>query len=151
MAPRRGRSTIAIARSPTAGSYQLATWIGGKEAVVVDADQLQMLVEDPAIKKRMLEAFEKLAEKLGPGKDNKQRSSTASTCWRASSPISRRCASGVGTIKMIQDKLVGCAKVYARDPAATLDEISRMQMLVNKPITEFNEIFSRSTRRPARS
>jgi hypothetical protein len=121
-------------------SYQLATWIGGKESVVVDADQLQMLVEDPAIKKRMLEAFEKLAEKIGLGKDNKQEIVNRIDVLARELAYIEALRERFGAIKMIQDKLVGAAKVYARD-RHTLDEISRMQMLVNKPITEFTEIF----------
>lgn len=121
-------------------SYQLATWITGKESVVVDADQLQMLVEDPAIKKRMLEAFEKLAEKLGLGKDNKQEIVNRIDILARELAYIEALRERFGAIKMIQDKLVGAAKVYARD-RHTLDEISRMQMLVNKPITEFTELF----------
>jgi hypothetical protein len=121
-------------------SYQLATWLSGKESVVSDADQLQMLVEDPAIKKRVLEGLEKVAEKLGLGKDNKSEVVNRIDVLARELAYIEALRERVGAVRMIQDKLVGAAKVYARD-RHTLDEISRMQVLVRKPMAEFAGLF----------
>jgi hypothetical protein len=119
-------------------SYQLATWIGGKESVVSDADQLQMLVDDPLIKKRILEAFDKMAGTLKL--DNKQEVVDRIDVLSRELAYIEALRERFGAIKMVQDKLVGVAKVYARD-RHTLDEISRMQMLVRTPINEFLNVF----------
>jgi hypothetical protein len=119
-------------------SYQLATWIGGKESVVSDADQLQMLVDDPLIKKRILEAFDKMADTLKL--ENKQEIVDRIDVLARELAYIEALRERFGAVKLIQDKLSGVAKVYARD-RHTLDEISRMQMLVRTPIGEFLNLF----------
>ncbi|HYE00061.1 MAG TPA: hypothetical protein VEH84_11810 [Alphaproteobacteria bacterium] len=51
---------------------QVASWIYGDEQVIVDRDKLDQMVDDPAIKERIQNAFGAIAEKIGIGRDRKQ-------------------------------------------------------------------------------
>src|SRR5579864_5665860 len=50
---------------------QIASWLSGEEAVVVDTLSLEQLVEDPVTKQRVEKAFGEIAEKIGIGRDRK--------------------------------------------------------------------------------
>jgi hypothetical protein len=121
-------------------SYQLATWIGGEESVVADAEQLRKLADDPAVKARIVESFGSAAEKLGLGKDKKQevvdRIDTLANELAYIEALRER----FGAIRAIVEKLAACVKLYNRD-RQTAGEISRMQTLIREPILEFEKIF----------
>ena len=51
---------------------QLATLLSGREDQVIDSDQIEQLVDDPDIKRRVKKAFGLVAEKLGLPPENKQ-------------------------------------------------------------------------------
>ena len=51
---------------------QLATLLTGKEDQVIDAEQIEQLVDDPETKRRVQEAFGLVAEKLGLPPERKQ-------------------------------------------------------------------------------
>jgi hypothetical protein len=121
-------------------SYQLATWIGGDEAVVADATQLRKLADDPAVKARIVESFGSAAEKLGLGKDNKQEVVDRIDSLAGELAYIEALRERYGAIRVIVEKLGACTKLYNRD-RQTADEISRMQTLIRAPIAEFEKIF----------
>jgi hypothetical protein len=121
-------------------SYQLATWMCGNEAVMVDAAQLQKLVEDPAVKKRILDSFESVAVKIGLGKDKKQEVVDRIDTLARELAYVEALRERFGFVRAIQEKLAGCVKLYSKD-RQTVDEIARMQMLIRTPMGEFEKIF----------
>jgi hypothetical protein len=121
-------------------TYQLATWMSGNESVIADAYQLRKLVEDPEVKKRVVDGFESVAEKLGLGKDKKQEVVDRIDTLARELAYIEALRERFGAVKLIHDKLVGCAKLYNKD-RQTVDEISRMQMLIRTPLSEFEKIF----------
>lgn len=121
-------------------TYQLATWMSGNESVVADAYQLRKLVEDPEVKKRVVGAFESVAEKLGLGKDKKQEVIDRIDTLAGELAYIEALRERFGAVKAIQDKLNGCARLYNRD-RQTVDEISRMQTLIRTPMKDFDKVF----------
>ncbi len=72
---------------------QLATLLTGREDQVIQADQIEQLVDDPEIKRRVQEAFSVVAENWGSRQTKSRRSSTRSSSSDTSCPSSRDSAS----------------------------------------------------------
>ncbi|GAA0624086.1 hypothetical protein [Thalassospira tepidiphila] len=53
-------------------TMQLVTWMSGSEELITDPDQLMQIAEDPNTKKKINQAFDEVAEKLGFGKENRE-------------------------------------------------------------------------------
>lgn len=53
-------------------AIQLVSWISGSEVAIQNQKQLLEIAEDPAMKKKVQDAFNEAAEKLGIGRDRKQ-------------------------------------------------------------------------------
>ncbi len=107
---------------------------------MADGEQLRKLMEDPEVKKRIVDGFESIAEKLGLGKDKKQdvvdRIDTLARELAYIEALRER----FGAVRLINEKLAGCVKLYNKD-RQTVDEIARMQLLIRTPLGEFERIF----------
>ena len=53
-------------------TMQLVTWMSGSEELITDPDQLMQIADDPNTKKKINQAFDEVAEKLGIGTDNRE-------------------------------------------------------------------------------
>ncbi|MCC9626001.1 hypothetical protein LPB41_30395 [Thalassospira sp. MA62] len=53
-------------------TMQLVTWMSGSEELITDPDELMQIAEDPATKKKINQAFDEVADKLGMGSENRE-------------------------------------------------------------------------------
>jgi hypothetical protein len=119
---------------------QVASWLTGKETVIVDPYELAALVDDPETKARMQKATGEIAEKLGIGAARKQevmdRVDDLARELAYIEALRERC----GLVRAITAKVNQLAKIYRADRAMVQD-ISRVQSLLMRPNAEFENIF----------
>jgi hypothetical protein len=122
-------------------SVQLASWMGGTSIDSIDVAELETVAAMPDTKKRVQEAFETMAEKLGLGKENKQDVVTRFDDLAREMAYIESLRERFGKIQKIYSSInfLG-AKVYNRE-RAILEEITRVRVLMKKPVEEIAAIF----------
>ncbi len=128
----RGRLTV-----------QLVSSITGSEMIVVDAEELEQIVEDPQTKQRVKAAFKDIAAKLGL-KDNYEQYLTdriADLTQELSYIEALR--DRFNAIRGISGKLTRLSQIYRTD-RTLCSEIARMQGLLNKPLKNYDAIFEQA-------
>lgn len=122
-------------------SVQLASWLGGADAVITDAKQLAEIANDAETKERIQKAFEEAAEKLGLGRERKaeiiKRFETLARELAYIEALRERYA----CIRMIMKKLADVIHIYKEDRTFT-EDIVRVQTLIRTPDGEFQNDFS---------
>lgn len=128
----RGRITV-----------QLVSWVTGNEMIVVEASELEQIVEDPGTKERLKMAFLEIAKKLGIN-DNAEDAITN---------MVGSLAQELSYIEALRDRflhiralsanLAKAAQIYRTD-RALVSEISRMQGLLKKPLAGYDSIFEQA-------
>jgi len=121
-------------------SLQLASWLTGDESVVVDAVQLEQLVEDPAIKQKIDQAFGEIAEKLGIGRDRKNEIVDRIDSLARELAYIEALRERYGCVQEIIHKLSDFVRTYRNDRQVT-QEISRVRTLLMRPQAEFDSLF----------
>lgn len=122
-------------------SLQLASWLTGEESVVVDAVQLEQLVEDPATKQKIDKAFGEIAEKLGLGRDRKSEVVDRIDALARELSYIEALRERYGCVLEIIRKLAEFVRTYRNDRQIT-QEISRVRTLLMRPQSEFDSLFS---------
>ncbi len=128
----------AIARGRLA--VQVVSWLSGKETVIVNEHELARLVEDPETKSRMQAATAEIAEKLGIGASRKQEVIDRIDDLGRELAYIEALRDRYTTAKSITAKINHLAKLYRADRAMVQD-ISRVQSLMVRPIAEFENTF----------
>lgn len=121
-------------------SVNLAAWASNTEAGSSDPHILQKMAEDPETKARVNEALAEMAEKLGYGRDNKEKVLEQVDTLARELAYIEALRERHGKVKMIERKLADAAKLYRRERSVA-DDIQRVQMLMRTPANEFNGIF----------
>lgn len=121
-------------------SLQLASWLTGEESVVVDAVQLEQLVEDPATKQKIDKAFGEIAEKLGLGRDRKSEVVDRIDALARELSYIEALRERYGCVLEIIRKLAEFVRTYRNDRQIT-QEISRVRTLLMRPQSEFDSLF----------
>ncbi|MGH7126317.1 MAG: hypothetical protein ACREFI_18220 [Stellaceae bacterium] len=122
-------------------SLQLASWLAGEESVVVDAIQLEQLVEDPATKQKIDKAFGEIAEKLGLGRERKNEVVDRIDALARELSYIEALRERYGCVLEIIRKLSDFVRTYRNDRQIT-QEISRVRTLLLRPQSEFDSLFA---------
>lgn len=122
-------------------SLQIASWLTGDESVVVDAAQLEQLVEDPATKQKIDQAFGEIAEKLGLGRERKNEVVDRIDALARELSYIEALRERYGLVQEIIRKLGEFVRTYKSDRHMT-QEISRVRTLLMRPQAEFDSLFA---------
>jgi len=121
-------------------SLQLVNWMSGGENMITDPDELLQLAEDPAIKKQISTAFGEAAEKLGYGRDEKEK------VVRHVEELARELAyiealrDRFRRIKIMDDKIQGLRRLYGREKSV-LEIADQVARLGERAVKEFEQLF----------
>jgi hypothetical protein len=121
-------------------TVQLVSWMSGKPMESIDAAELESIATLPETKKKVQEAFEVLAEKLGLGRERKQ---------EVVAKI-EELAREMSYIEALRERAQKIQKLYAgfghltsvyKRERSILEDINRVRILMKKPVTDIGEIF----------
>jgi hypothetical protein len=124
-------------------TIQLASWINGAETVVAQGDHLAMLADDPKTKERVQQAFELMAERLGFGRENKQKVVDRVEQFARELAYIEALRDRYGLVREVGAKIKGLAGAYKRERTIA-EDLVRLQSLMRHPINEFDHIFTES-------
>lgn len=121
-------------------TVQLVSWMSGKPMESVDVAELESLASMPETKKKVQEAFEAMAEKLGLGRERKQ---------EVVAKI-EELARELSYIEALRERAQKIHKLYAgfgvltgvyKRERSILEDVNRVRILMKKPVGEITEIF----------
>src|SRR5579859_3519083 len=121
-------------------SLQLVNWMSGGDTMITDPDELLQLAEDPAIKKQISTAFGEAAEKLGYGRDEKEK------VVKHVEELARELAyiealrDRFRRIKIMDDKIQGLRRLYGREKSV-LEIADQVARLGERAVKEFEQLF----------
>jgi plasmid stabilization system protein ParE len=120
-------------------SVSILSWINGKPVEFGDAHQLESIANNPETKKKVQEAFEVLAEKLGLGRANKN---------QVVDKI-EQLAKESAYIEALRERFTDIQKVYTgfnilhniyKRERGVQEEIGRIRILMKKPVDDISGI-----------
>lgn len=124
-------------------TVQLVSWITGSEIIVVDASELEQVVEDPGTKERLKTAFAEIAKRLN----------IAGNAEEAITGMIGNLSQELSYIEALRDRfqhirdistnLTKAGQIYRTD-RALVNEISRMQGLMKRPLAGYDSIFEQA-------
>jgi hypothetical protein len=121
-------------------SLQLVNWMSGGENMITDPDELLQLADDPAIKKQISAAFGQAAEKLGYGRDEKEK------VIRHVEELAKELAyiealrDRFRRIKIMDDKIQELRRLYGREKSV-LEIADQVARLGQRAVSEFEAMF----------
>jgi hypothetical protein len=121
-------------------SIQLATLLTGREEQIIDAEQIEQLVDDPEIKRRLKEGFKFVAEKLGLGPEQRQEVFIKIEQLGHELSFIEGLRERFGDITAIPPKIERLSKFYGNQ-TATWDELNRVGVLLREAITDIETVF----------
>lgn len=124
-------------------TVQLVSWITGSEMIVVDADELEQVVEDPQTKTRVKTAFKEIAEKLGLKDNYEQYLADRIDDLTQELSYIEALRDRFNHIRGIGSNLSRLTQIYRTD-RTFCSEIARMQGLLSKPLKEYDAIFDQA-------
>ena len=119
---------------------QLATLLTGREDQVIDSDQIEQLVDDPEIKKRVKKAFGVVAEKLGLPPEKKQEVVAMIEHLGHELAYIEGLRERFGSITSLPPKIDRLSKFYGNQ-TATWDELSRVRVLLREAVSDVETVF----------
>jgi uncharacterized coiled-coil DUF342 family protein len=119
---------------------QLATLLTGREDQVIQADQIEQLVDDPEIKRRVQEAFSLVAEKLGLPPERKQEVIGKIEQLGHELSFIEGLRERFTSITDIPPKIERLSKFYGNQ-TTTWDELSRVKVLLQEAIADIETVF----------
>jgi len=129
-----------IARANARISMQIISWMSGKPVEVSDSAELEGLANNPETKKKIQEAFELLAEKLGLGRANKNQIVE----------MIEQLARETSYIEALRERFAKIQKIYGgfnilfpayKRERGVQDEIGRIRILMKKPVEDISGLF----------
>jgi hypothetical protein len=129
-----------IARANARISMQIISWMSGKPVEVSDTSELEGLANNPETKKKIQEAFELLAEKLGLGRANKNQIVE----------MIEQLARETSYIEALRERFQKIQKIYGgfnvlfaayKRERGVQDEVGRIRILMKKPVEDISGIF----------
>lgn len=121
-------------------TVQLASWMTGGESVIQDAARLEQAAQDPETKQRVQEAFTRLAEKVGLGKERRQEVVDMIDAVARELAYIEALRDRYGRVRYISAQLAVLNGLYRRD-SGIRNEIFRMQVLIRPPVANFDTMF----------
>ena len=119
---------------------QLATLLTGREDQVIESDQIEQLVDDPEIKRRVQEAFALIAEKLGIAPEQKQEVVSKIEHLGHELSFIEGLRERFTCITDIPPKIERLSKFYGNQ-TTTWDELSRVKVLLQEAIADIETVF----------
>ncbi len=119
---------------------QLATLLTGREDQVIDSDQIEQLVDDPEIKKRVKKAFGVVAEKLGLPPEKKQEVVAMIEHLGHELAYIEGLRERFGSITSLPPKIDRLSKFYGNQ-TTTWDELNRVRVLLREAMTDVETVF----------
>lgn len=121
-------------------SVNLAAWVSGEDAGTTEPHILQKIAEDPETQQRVNEALGEMADKLGYGRENKDRVLDQIETVARELAYIEALRERHGKIKMIERKVAEAGKLYRRE-RSVVEDVQRIQVLLKPPLSEFPGIF----------
>jgi uncharacterized coiled-coil DUF342 family protein len=119
---------------------QLATLMTGKEDQIIDADQMEMLVDDPDTKKRVKQAFGLVAEKLGLPPERKQEVVAMIEQLGHELAFIEGLRERFQAITSIQPKVERLLKKYGNQ-TGTGEDLDRIRILLGDAVMDIETVF----------
>ncbi len=121
-------------------SLQLVNWMSGGETMITDPDELLQLAEDPAIKKQISAAFGEAAEKLGYGRDEKEKVIQHVEELARELAYIEALRDRFRRVKMMDDKIQQLRRLYGREKSV-LEIADQVARLGESAVKEFEQMF----------
>lgn len=121
-------------------SLQLVNWLSGGETMITDPDELLQLADDPLTKKQISVAFGEAADKLGYGRDEKEK------VVRHVEELAKELAyiealrDRFRRIKVMDEKIQGLRRLYGREKSV-LEIADQVARLGERAVKEFEKMF----------
>ena len=119
---------------------QLATLLTGREDQVIQSDEIEQLVDDPEITRRVQEAFDLVAEKLGLPPEQKQEVIHKIEQLGHELSFIEGLRERFESITDIPPKLERLSKFYGNQ-TGTWDELNRVTVLLREAMTDVETVF----------
>ena len=119
---------------------QLATLLTGKEDQVIDTDMIEMLADDPEIKKKVKQAFGLVAEKLGLAPEKTQEVVAMIEHLGHELAYIEGLRERFESITSMPPKIERLSKFYGNQ-TSTWDELSRVKILLREAILDVETVF----------
>lgn len=119
---------------------QLATLMTGREDQVIDPDQIEMLADDPKIKKQVQKAFSLVAKKLGLKPEQKQEVINKIEQLGHELSFIEGLRERFASITEIQPKIERLIKFYGNQ-TTTREDLDRVKVLLGGAVEDIETIF----------
>ena len=120
-------------------TVNLIAWVNGESATTSDPRVIQKIAEDPETQARLNDALGSVAEKLGYGRDNKEKVLEQIDVVARELAYIEALRDRHGKIRMIDRKITDAGKLYRRE-RSIVEDVQRIQVLMKNPIAEFGGI-----------
>ncbi len=121
-------------------TVNLMAWLNGESATTNDPRAMLKIAENPETQARVNDAFADIAEKLGYGRDNKEKVLEQVDAVARELAYIEALRDRHGKIKMIDRKITDAGKMYRRE-RSIVEDVQRIQALMKTPIAEFGGMF----------
>ncbi len=121
-------------------SLQLLSWMTGKHAEKFDAAELETLASNPDTKKKVQEALDVMAEKLGLSGENRKDVVNRFEDLAREMAYIEALRERFGKIQRVAANFGALANIYKRE-RSILEEIIRIRVLMKKPVEQIAETF----------
>jgi hypothetical protein len=121
-------------------SLQLVNWLSGGDSMITDPDELLQLADDPLTKKQISVAFGEAAEKLGYGKDEKEKVVKHVEELAKELAYIEALRDRFRRIKVMDEKIQGLRRLYGREKSV-LEIADQVARLGERAVKEFEKMF----------
>lgn len=121
-------------------TVQLVSWMSGKPMDGIDAAELETIAAMPETKKKVQEAFEIMAEKLGLGRENKQEVISKFDDLARELSYVEALRERYGKIQKLYANFSVLHTLYKRERGVQ-EEINRVRILMKRPVEEIGQVF----------
>ena len=121
-------------------SVQLVNWMTGGQSVITDPEELLQLADDPQTKKTINEAFGEAAEKLGLGRDNKEKVVAYVEQLAHELAYIEALRDRFRKICDMEEKIQTLRRVYGRE-RSVMEVADQVARLGERAVAEFNDLF----------
>lgn len=117
-------------------TIQLVSWLSGDEHVITNPDELQQVADDPVTRKKVLNAFDEAAEKLGLGRARKHEVVEFLEKLTIELSFIECLRDTFNDIKIMAETIQGLRKLYGHERSVLeiADPVARLMVLAIKDI-----------------
>jgi hypothetical protein len=121
-------------------SLQLLSWMTGKQSETVESAELETVAANPDIKKRVQEALDVMAEKLGLSGENKRDVVNRFEDLAREMSYIEALRERFGKIQKLLANVNSLTSVYRRE-RSILEELMRVRALMKPPVDKIGQLF----------